>query len=163
MGKLHHKIASRHNSATLASPPRAGKRTRSLEPKSGCSILWPTPCALGAVDFTKGLQAAGPPWCDETQLLEAGESTLDKRPAEGKGKKKKKEQACWIFDAVNHKSHRVPVEKAGVQRATNIPTSVPPGRTADFLDSGGRAAHTGPSSVAVPQPPWGRCLQHRSR
>lgn len=90
MGKLHHKIASRHNSATLASPPRAGKRTRSLEPKSGCSILWPTPCALGAVDFTKGLQAAGPPWCDETQLLEAGESTLDKRPAEGKGKKKKK-------------------------------------------------------------------------
>ena len=38
------------------------------------------------MDFTKGLQAAGPPQCDETQLLETGESTLDKRPAGGGSK-----------------------------------------------------------------------------
>lgn len=56
----------------------------SLELKSDCGILWPTQRALGAADLTKEPQAARPPRCDETQLLEAGESTLDKRPAEGK-------------------------------------------------------------------------------
>lgn len=129
----------------------------SLEPKSNCIVLWPTQCALGAVGFTKGLQVAGPPRCDETQLLEAGESTLDKRPAEGKGKK---EEACRIFDAVNHRPHRVPMEGAGVQRAANIHTSVPPDSTGDALCSGGHATHTGPSSLAAPHLPQGRCFQH---